>query len=178
MQLLIVNQDHHGYLRGDIVAVKPDTHFWSALEVASIWLASDSVAIERGLPPEYQEPYQRTTANFPNPFFAVVRYPSYRCDLNFADAMLANDPDEVDATMVVGKRGWYLDLDALPAGQRNSLEQPGGEATLGANRLNAIKSRVDGTPITDSADWTGDTSQGNTPHRHPFTDPRLRLAVP
>lgn len=177
MQLLIVNRNHGGYERGDILAVLPDIHVWSALEVASTWLASDAVAIAAGLPEEYRAPFIRNTANFPNPQFAIARYPSYRCDLNLAEPLMAVDPNDPEATINIGRRLWYIDLDSLPPGQRNSLEQPGGEGTLGANRLNAIKSRFDATDITTSNAWTSDTTLGNSPHRHPFTDARTRSGI-
>jgi hypothetical protein len=174
VQLLIVNRVHGSYLRGDILAAVPDVHVWGPFEVMSRWSASDEVAFPNGLPDDLVG-VSRTTGNFPNPQFAVVRFPSYRCDLNLAEAWL--DSDGGGGTEVIGRRLWWLDLDDLPPGQRNSLEAPGGEATLGANRLPAIKNRHDGLSVTDVPAWDSDTTQGNIRQRHPGTMTRDRLGV-
>lgn len=174
MQLLIANRDHRDYQRGDILAIVPDIHAWSALEVMSMWLAGEAAAIAAGLPVEYQAPFIRNTVNFPNPQFAVCRFPSYRCDLNLAEPWLGTDGS---GTIQIGRRLWYLDLDALPPGQRNSLEAAGGEGTLGANRLSAIRNRHDGLSITDIPGWDSDLTQGNSRHRHSGTGARDRLGV-
>lgn len=182
MQLLIVNRDHRSYLRGDILAVVPDTHVWSPLEVAALWLANDPL----GLPDEYKTASEggtfpdRTTANFPNPQFAAVQFPSYRADCNLAEPWLTPDienPEDNEGTKQQARRLWFLDLDALPPGVRNSIEQPGGQAQLGANRLSAIKERKTGTSITDLAGWELDTAKGNELHRFPGSSARAFLGV-
>lgn len=181
VQLHIVNRDHKQYTAGDILGVLPDIHIWSPLEVASRWLSHNNLP---GLPDEYRDDLddppgtfpRRTVANFPNPWSAVVRYPSYRCDLNLAEPWLEIDLTELGATRQRQPRLWFLDLNALPTGQRNSLEQPGGEATLGANRLGAIMSKHDVMPITNVVGWDT-TGDGDNPHRHPGTMCRDRLGV-
>lgn len=176
MQFLLINQDYGNYLRGEILVVKPDTHVWSALEVMSAWLASDAVAIAAGLPVEYRAPYIRNTGNFRNPQFSVCRFPSHRYDLNLAEPWLDSDGGG-GSTVVIGNSLWYLDLDALPPGQRKSLEAPGGEGTLGANRLDAVKNKHDGLSLADMVDWDSDLTKGNTKHRHFSTNARNMLGV-
>lgn len=182
MQLQIINQDHHGYQRGDILAVVPDTVLWSPLEVQSRWLSHNNLP---GLPDEYRDDLddppgtfpRRTAANFPNPELAVVRFPSYRCDLNLADQWLEIDLTELGAHRQRQKRLWYLDIDDLPRGQQNSIEQPGGEATLGSNRLPAIRNKHNGLSITAVLGWDANRSMGETKHRHTGTSPRLHVGV-
>jgi len=179
MQLLIVNRDHHGYTRGDILSVLTDVTPFGPLEVAGLWLSHNNTTV----PDEYRDDLddppgtfpRRTVANFPNPWSAVARFPSYRCDLNLTEHQLEADPDEPGATRMLLKRLWYVDLDALPPGQRNSLEQPGGEATLGAVRLSAIKNRFDGSSVTDVVGWEDDITLGNSLHRHADTGPRNHM---
>lgn len=178
MQLHIVNRDHQGYTAGDILAVLPDIHVWSPLEVASLWLATNPL----GLPDRYKTVAEggtfppRTAANFPNPWSAVARFPSYRCDLNLADTWLEIDLTELGAFRAREKRLWFLDLDALPPGQRSSLQQPGGEGTLGANRLSAVRNKHNGGAITDVAGW--DTlTQANTRHRYSGTSNKSHVGV-
>lgn len=177
MQLHIVNRDHGSYLRGDVLAVLLDVVPFGPLEVVSLWLSGDPI----GLPDEYRSGQdfppgtfeQRTSLNFPNPWSAVVRYPSFRCDLNLAEPWLEDDPrDPGESTRMASPRLWFLDLDALPPGQRSSLEQPGGEATLGANRLRAITNRADATDITDVVGWDDDETLGNVKHRYPGSNAR------
>lgn len=180
MQLHIVNRDHRDYLRGDILAVIIDIVPFGPLEVAGLWLSHNNTTV----PDEYRDDLddppgtfpRRTTANFPNPWSAVARFPSYRADCNLAEPQLIADPDELGATIMTAPRLWFLDLDALPPGQRNSLEQPGGEGTLGANRLSAITNRFDGSSITDVAGWEDDITLGNTLHRYPGSNARISMA--
>lgn len=177
MQLQIVNQDFREYLRGDILAVVADIHVWSPLELQGLWLAGSPI----GLPDEYRTVEeggsypQRTAVNFPNPWIAVAQFPSYRLDVNLAEPWLQEDPDDVEATTMFGPRGWYLDLDGLPPGVLNSLEQPGGEASLGKNRLRWIKHRETGESVDSVPGWDSDITQGNFKHRHLGTGARTRV---
>jgi len=180
MQLHIVNRDHQNYLAGDILAVYPDSQIMTPLVVSSLWQANNPV----GLPEKYRSAADtppgtfpdRTINNFPNEWSAIARFPSYRADLNLAEPWLEIDLTELGAVRQRAHRLWYLDLSALPPGTRNSLEQPGGEAQLGANRLDAIKNRHNSQPITDVLGWEL-TGQGNIKQRYAGTNARDYLGV-
>lgn len=148
-QLLIASEAHGRWRRGDILAIKPDGEPWGREEVMDRWTATG------GAP-----------ADFPNPWFSVIRMDTELCDLNLTEPDRDFDPLNPDDVTIVNERSWYFDIQDLTPAKRAEVREPGSIVRVARTQRSAIKTRRAGISIP--LDLSDDDGQR---HRRPETKP-------
>lgn len=147
MQLLITNQDFGPYQRGDIISVERDSHIWGAKESLTKWVLMGN-----------------SPNDFPSPQFSVLFFEGVRPDLNLAEPELEEHPEIGGKQIVVMRRAWYFNLDAMPANLKAEILIGGSITNLAKVHVKKITRKIDGLTIAATR------ARETTPYRRAYTN--------